>query len=159
MPISSTARAAQYPTFPKPWIAIRAPSMGMPFARRASRVAIPTPSPVAEVRPSEPPRTIGLPVTTPGTEKPALTEYVSIIHAMFRSSVPTSGAGISRSGPMIGKISEVYLRVNRSFSRCDKVAGSTLIPPLAPPYGRLVSAHFQVINIASATVSSRSISG
>ena len=46
----------------------------MPRARCASRVAIATPSPVADVRPSDPPRTIGLPVTTLGTEKPALTE-------------------------------------------------------------------------------------
>ena len=79
----------------------------MPLTLSASIVEIATPSPVADVRPSDPPKTMGLPVTTPGTEKPAFTEYVSIIQAMLRSSVPTSGAGISRSGPMMGKISDV----------------------------------------------------
>ena len=34
-------------------------------------------------------------------------EILPIIQAMLRSSVPTSGAGISRSGPMMGKISDV----------------------------------------------------
>ena len=84
-----------------------APIGSMPRIRSASRVEIATPSPVAELRPIDPPRTIGLPVTTPRTEKPALTEYVSIIHAMFLSSVPMSGAGMSRSGPIMGRISEV----------------------------------------------------
>ena len=78
---------------------------------------------------------------------------------MLRSSVPTSGAGMSRSGPMIGRISEVYRLVNRSFSLSERSFGSIAIPPLAPPYGRFVSAHFQVINIARATVSSISIDG
>ena len=46
----------------------------MPRARSASRVEMATPSPVAELRPIDPPSEIGLPVTTPRTEKPALTE-------------------------------------------------------------------------------------
>ena len=74
MPMCSQAIAPQYPTFPKPWMATVAPCGSIPLTRSASRAAIATPSPVADVRPSEPPRTIGLPVTTPGTENPALTE-------------------------------------------------------------------------------------
>ena len=48
----------------------------------------------------------GLPVTTPGTENPSRVEYVSMIHAMISPLVPMSGAGMSRSGPMSGRISE-----------------------------------------------------
>jgi hypothetical protein len=84
---------------------------------------------------------------------------VSIIQAMVCSSVPTSGAGMSRSGPMIGMISDAYRRVTRSSSLRDSDLGSTATPPLAPPYGTPMSAHFQVIHMASARTSSRSVAG
>ena len=82
-----------------------------------------------------------------------------MIHAMIRSSVPTSGAGTSLSGPMNGRISLAYRRVSRSSSPVDIVEGSSFTPPLAPPYGIPTSAHFQVIHIASALTSSRLTSG
>ena len=37
-----------------------------------------------------------------------------MIQAIVRSSVPTSGAGISLSGPMSGRTSLAYRRVSRS---------------------------------------------
>ena len=46
------------------------------------------------------PALIGLPVTTPGTVYPTCIEYVSMIQAMIWALVLTSGAGMSRSGPM-----------------------------------------------------------
>jgi len=75
--------------------------------RAASRPVTNTPRPVALTRPSEPPRWIGLPVTTPVAVLPVFIEYVSIIQAMIWPLVPTSGAGMSRCGPMIKPISLV----------------------------------------------------
>ena len=49
----------------------------------------------------------GLPVTTPSTEWPLFMEYVSKIQAITRPSVPTSGAGMSFSGPISLMISVV----------------------------------------------------
>ena len=49
---------------PKPWTATVAPLMSRPRCFAASRVTIITPRPVASRRPSEPPISIGLPVTT-----------------------------------------------------------------------------------------------
>ncbi len=46
-------------------------------------------------------------VTTPGTLKPWFMLKVSMIQAMTLAFVLTSGAGMSRSGPMIGRISLV----------------------------------------------------
>ena len=66
-----------------------------------------TPRPVASRRPRLPPSEIGLPVTTPVDVRPWLTENVSIIQPMIRSSVLTSGAGMSLSGPMTNPISLV----------------------------------------------------
>ena len=65
------------------------------------------PRAVASSRPSEPPTESGFPVTTPSTECPLFIEYVSKIQAITRASVPTSGAGMSRSGPMSLMISLV----------------------------------------------------
>lgn len=79
--------------------------------------------------------------------------------AMVCSSVPTSGAGMSFSGPTIGISSLAYRRVSRSSSCRDSTCGSTATPPLAPPYGMPMSAHFHVIHIASALTSSRSVDG
>jgi hypothetical protein len=55
----------------------------------------------------------GLPVTTPSTECPLFMEYVSKIHAISLGPVPTSGAGMSFSGPISVMISEVKRRVMR----------------------------------------------
>ena len=71
-------------------------------------------------------------------------------HAISRSPVAMSGAGMSRSGPMIGKISDAYRRVTRSSSRSESRFGSQRTPPFAPPNGRPTSAHLNVIHIASA---------
>jgi hypothetical protein len=49
----------------------------------------------------------GFPVTTPSTEWPLFMEYVSKIQAMTVPSVPTSGAGMSFSGPISLMISVV----------------------------------------------------
>jgi hypothetical protein len=100
-----------------------------------------------------------LPVTTPSTEWPLFIEYVSKIHAITRASVPTSGAGMSRSGPISLMISLVKRRVMRSSSSRERCFGSTTTPPFAPPNGIPISAHFQVIHIASAFTSSSVTSG
>ena len=84
---------------------------------------------------------------------------MSIIQAMIRSSVFTSGAGMSRSGPMKGRISLAYRRVSRSSSLSDRRLGSRRTPPFAPPYGMPTTAHFHVIHIASAFTSSTETSG
>ena len=78
-----------------------------------------------------------------------------MIQAMVCALVFTSGAGMSRSGPMSGLISVVKRRVRPSTSRMLSFLGSTTTPPLAPPYGMFTQAHFQVIHIASARTSSR----
>ncbi len=65
-PLAQNILAATEPTLPKPCTATRAPSMLM-FRRRIA-TSLPTtntPRPVASTRPREPPRGIGLPVTTP----------------------------------------------------------------------------------------------
>ena len=67
-PSSAMSRAAIEPALPKPWIATRAPSSSsMPRWRAASMMQNTVPRAVASLRPSEPPRLMGLPVTTPGT--------------------------------------------------------------------------------------------
>ena len=73
----------------------------------ASRSTNSAPREVASSRPSEPPMTSGLPVTTPRTEWPLFIENVSKIHAIVVPSVPTSGAGMSFSGPISLMISLV----------------------------------------------------
>ena len=71
-----------------------------------SAAASTTPRPVADSRPSDPPSSIGFPVTTPGVAWPTPVEYWSMIHAMICEFVPTSGAGTSLSGPRNEEISE-----------------------------------------------------
>ncbi len=78
-----------------------------------------------------------------------------MIQAIVWALVLTSGAGMSRSGPMSGLISVVNRRVMPSTSRRVSFLGSTITPPLPPPYGMFTQAHFQVIHIASARTSSR----
>jgi hypothetical protein len=116
------------------------------------------PRPVASSRPREPNRSTGLPVTTAG-EKPCMREYSSMIHAMTCALVLTSGAGMSRWGPMMSWIWWTKRRVSRSSSRGDSVLGSTAIPPLAPPKGKLTTAVFQVISEARPCASSMSTVG
>jgi hypothetical protein len=84
---------------------------------------------------------------------------VSIIHAITCSFVPRSGAGMSIWGPMNGMISWVYRRVTRSNSAIESVPGSQATPPFAPPYGSPVSAHFQLIHMASAATSPKATPG
>ena len=98
-------------------------------------------------------------MTTPSTEWPLFIEYVSNIHAITWAFVPTSGAGMSFSGPISLMISEVKRRVMRSSSPCDIVFGSQTTPPFAPPNGRPISEHFHVIHIARAFTSSAVTSG
>ncbi len=92
-----------------------------------------TPRPVALGRPSLPPMSSGLPVTTAGMEYPASMEMVSIIQAITSALVLTSGAGMSESGPMSMLISLANRRLRRSSSRWLSSRGSTTTPPLAPP--------------------------
>lgn len=80
-------------------------------------------------------------------------------HPITWASVLTSGARMSALGPMTLEMAWVKLLVAASSSRSDKEAGSSVIPPLAPPKGRSSKADFQVINEASARTSSRSVSG
>ena len=101
----------------------------------------------------------GLPVTTPGTEWPLCIEIVSMNQAMTWALVPTSGAGMSRSGPTIGSSSVAKRRVTASSSLALIARGSQVTPPFAPPNGTSTSAHFQVIHIARARTSSRSAWG
>ena len=75
--------------------------------RIASRIEYIAPRAVASSRPSDPPMFSGLPVTTPSTECPLFIEYVSKIQAITDASVPTSGAGMSFSGPISLMISVV----------------------------------------------------
>ncbi len=98
-------------------------------------------------------------MTTPSTEWPLFIEYVSKIQAIVAAFVPTSGAGMSFSGPISLMISEVNLRVMRSSSLRDMDFGSQMTPPLAPPKGRPISEHFHVIHIASDLTSSSVTSG
>jgi hypothetical protein len=62
-------------------------------------------------------------------------------------------------GPMTLSTSSVNRRVSRSASPRDSWAGSTLMPPLAPPNGRFMMPHFHDIHIASAATSPRSTLG
>ena len=75
--------------------------------------------------------------------------------AMIWALVLTSGAGMSRSGPMRTSISVKNRRVRCSSSFSESFFGSTITPPLPPPYGMPTTAHFQVIHIARALTSSR----
>jgi hypothetical protein len=63
-PSFATSVAEIEPTLPKPCTATRAPLSGSAIYRHASRMQYCTPRPVASRRPSEPPISSGLPVTT-----------------------------------------------------------------------------------------------
>ena len=80
--------------------------------------------------------------------------YVSMAHAMVCAFVPTSGAGMSVSGPMLSPSAWKNRRVMRWSSSRETLRGSNFTPPFPPPYGRFMSAHFHVIIAASAFTSS-----
>src|SRR5207245_9894411 len=143
------------PTLPNPWTATLAPLRFSFTFLPASRVAYIMPRDVASSRPSEPPITSGLPVTTPGCANPLFIEIVSMIQAIVWLSVYTSGAGMSFSGPMIIEISDAYRRVMRSSSSFDISFRLQVTPPFAPPYAMPMTAHFQVIQHERAQTSSR----
>ena len=82
-----------------------------------------------------------------------------MIQAITWALVPTSGAGMSESGPITGSISVAKRRVRPSSSLPLIAPGSQATPPFAPPKGTSTSAHFQVIHMASARTSSRSVCG
>ena len=56
-----------------------------------------------------------------------------MIQAMTCSFVPTSGPGMSFSGPMMMEISEANRRVRPSNSLWERAPVSTVTPPFAPP--------------------------
>ena len=74
---------------------------------------------------------------------------------MIWALVLTSGAGMSFSGPTRTSISVKKRRVRPSSSFWLSCLGSTMTPPLPPPYGMPTTAHFQVIHMARALTSSR----
>ena len=86
---------------------------------------------------------------------PNVLMYVSIIQTIVCAFVPTSGAGMSKSGPMLLPRAWVNRRVMRCSSPSLYFVGSIWIPPLPPPKGRPASEHFHVIHDASAFTSSR----
>ena len=137
-----------------PCTAMVALCISIPSFSQIYKVLSITPLPVASARPKLPPSCNGLPVTTAGVEWPFNMLYVSIIQPITSAFVPTSGAGISRSGPMIGEIIEVKRRVSRCNSDKESVFGSTAMPPLPPPYGISATAHLKVIHAANALTSS-----
>ena len=77
-----------------------------------------------------------------------------MIQAMTWALVLTSGAGMSFSGPTRTSISVKKRRLRPSSSFWLSCLGSTMTPPLPPPYGMPTTAHFQVIHIARALTSS-----
>ena len=100
--------ARNEPTLPKPCTAtVMAVEAAVAASPAASRMQKRPPRAVASSRPSEPPIDSGFPVTTPSTEWPLFIEYVSKIQAIIAPSVPTSGAGMSFSGPISLMISVV----------------------------------------------------
>src|SRR4030066_2253138 len=82
-----------------------------------------------------------------------------MIQDIVCSFVNMSGAGMSFSGPISITISEVNRRVRACSSRKDISRGLQQTPPFAPPKGMFMSAHFHVIHIARAVVSSRDTVG
>jgi hypothetical protein len=113
---------------------------------------------VADSRPSEPPRAIGLPVMTAGFG-PYRREYSSAIHPMIWGLVLTSGAGTSTFGPMASAMPRMNARDNRSSSASDRSFGSTCTPPLPPPKGMFMSAVFHVMSMAKHRTSSKETVG
>ena len=99
--------AEKLPALPNPWTTTRAPSRSMLRCFAASMIVYTAPRAVASLRPSLPPMESGFPVTTASAVYPWCIEYVSMIQAIVCAFVFTSGAGMSRSGPMRSSISVV----------------------------------------------------
>ncbi len=62
----------------------------------------------------------------------------------------TSGAGTSIAGPTFLATWRTQPRQMPSCSRAERLCGSQMTPPLAPPSGMSTTAHFHVIHIDSA---------
>ena len=107
-PSSDSSRARFRPTLPKPWIATRVSGkrLALLLERGADAVEDAARGGAVAARPTRR-WTSGFPVTTPSTEWPTFIEYVSKIHAITCALVPTSGAGMSFSGPISLMISVV----------------------------------------------------
>ena len=73
-PSPASSSAAIDPALPKPWMAMRVLRTVIPRWWVASSMQNTVPRAVASMRPSEPPRLMGLPVTTPGTVYPTCIE-------------------------------------------------------------------------------------
>ena len=152
-PIFSNVSAAKLPTFPNPWIAIVQTVGKDKFSRKASHAKNP-PNPVAAVRPSLPPDSIGLPVKVALVLSPVIFAYSSAIQLIISGVVFTSGAGTSFLGPIQSASLFTQPRERLSNSVFDKSLGSTVIPPLPPPIGIFAIAHLIVIQKAKAFTSS-----
>ncbi len=153
IPFSQSISAAAAPTLPKPMMEAVRSFVESPRCFTVSRRTVTSPWDVAVFLPRDPPMHTGLPVTTPGTEYPFMVLYVSIIQAITCSLVYISGAGMSDSGPISIAISYVYLRVMRFISLRLIFVLSQAMPPLAPPNGTSITAHFHVISAASVIIS------
>ena len=103
-PMLARISAALEPTFPKPWRTNLEPAGTEPRSAYHSWMQYARPCPVALTRPSDPPMRVSLPVTTPRREWRSRSPSVNWRKRspMMVPSVPTSGAGMSRLGPMSG---------------------------------------------------------
>ncbi len=80
----------------------------------------------------------------------AQASYSSSIQVMCWLDVIMSGAGTSRRGPIVRATRRIQPRQIRSISDVLSRCGSQTTPPMLPPRGRLTTAVFQVVHIASA---------
>ena len=87
--------------------------------------------------------------------------YSSTNQAIFVAFVLTSGAGMSRRGPIafLSFNSRLYSLIMDASFRSSRLLGFAIIPPFEPPYGIPAIAHFHVIQIASALTSANDTSG
>jgi hypothetical protein len=111
----------------------------------ASRVAIITPRPVGFARPSEPPSSIGLPVTT--AVGVADVHRVGVHHPRHDLIV---GVDVGRGDVLLGAdrvddLGDVAAGQRFELAR-DILVGSQMTPPLPPPNGMCATAHFHVIH-------------
>ncbi len=134
-PSRARAAAAWLPTFPKPWIATRAPRSGRPITPATSRVTTATPSPVASTRPAVPPRSSGLPVTIAGVW-PCRRPYSSMSQAISAGPLPMSGAMMSRIGPSTFSRRSITARVARCRSAGERDLRVDVEPALGAAEGQ-----------------------
>ena len=137
-----------------------APFSAKPRCFADSRATIITPRPVASRRPSDPPISTGLPVTT-AVERVADVHRVGVgepRHDLF------VGVDVGRRHVLVGADGVDDLRGVAAGQRFELAAatswsGSQMTPPLPPPKGSCATAHFHVIQAASAVTSSSETSG